>query len=146
VRSSAPTITRAPPSPSRTPSSTARARRAISTRNAKGARLSGSQRYTLTFDEPPPVKGFWSITLYDQHHFFAPNALERFSLGTKSKELRFESDGSFVIYVQSDRPSEERLANWLPSPQGPFSLYLRAYWPLPAIQEGRWTPPPVVRA
>jgi hypothetical protein len=114
--------------------------------DAKGARLSGSQRYTLTFDELPPVKGFWSITLYDQHHFFAPNALERFSLGTKSKELRFESDGSFVIYVQSDRPSEERLANWLPSPQGPFSLYLRAYWPLPAIQEGRWTPPPVVRA
>ncbi|HTP37224.1 MAG TPA: DUF1214 domain-containing protein, partial [Methyloceanibacter sp.] len=91
-------------------------------------------------------QGLLSITLYDQHHFFAPNALERFSLGTKSKELRFEPDGSFVIYVQSDRPSEERLANWLPAPQGPFSLYLRAYWPLPAIQEGRWTPPPVVRA
>ncbi len=113
--------------------------------DAEGERLTGARRYTVTFGETPPVEGFWSITLYDEHHFFAPNALERFSLGTKSQDLRFEPDGSLVVYVQSDRPAEDRLGNWLPAPRGPFSLYIRAYWPLPAIQEGRWTPPPVVR-
>ena len=33
----------------------------------------------MTFgkDEMPPVHGFWSLTLYNEHHFFAPNELER---------------------------------------------------------------------
>jgi hypothetical protein len=109
-----------------------------------GARLTGAKSYTVTFKEVPPVKGFWSITLYDQYHFFAPNELNRFSLGTKSKELRFEPDGSLVIYVQKERPETDKVANWLPAPDGAFSLYIRAYWPLPPIQKGRWTPPPVV--
>jgi hypothetical protein len=81
-------------------------------------------------------KAFWSITLYDQHHFFAPNALERFSVGTKSKQLHYEADGSLVVHVQSDRPGEDRVSNWLPAPRGEFSLYIRAYWPLAAIQTG----------
>ena len=111
-----------------------------------GARLNGAKSYTVTFKEVPPVKGFWSITLYDQYHFFAPNELNRFSLGTKSKGLRFEPDGSLVIYVQKERPEADKVANWLPAPDGAFSLYIRAYWPLPPIQKGRWTPPPVVPA
>ncbi len=112
----------------------------------EGVRLDGSRRYTVTFIELPPVKGFWSITLYDQFHFLAPNALNRFSLGTKSRDLRFEADGSLVIYVQKERPVPGAMPNWLPAPDGPFSLYIRAYWPLPPITEGRWTPPPVVPA
>jgi len=100
----------------------------------------------VTFDALPPVdaKGFWSITLYNQHHFFAPNELDRFSLGTKNKELRFEADGSLVIHVQKDRPDDDKVANWLPAPADAFSLYIRAYWPLDALNEGGWTPPPVV--
>jgi hypothetical protein len=115
--------------------------------DAKGARLNGgAARYTVTFKELPPVKGFWSITLYDKYHFFAPNEISRFSLGTKSKELRFEANGSLVIYVQKDRPDADKVSNWLPAPGDEFSLYIRAYWPLPPIQEGRWTPPAVVPA
>jgi hypothetical protein len=92
----------------------------------------------------PPVKGFWSITLYDQFHFLAPNALGRFSLGTKSRGLKFEEDGSLVVHVQKERPDADKVPNWLPAPDGPFSLYIRAYWPLKPIAQGRWTPPPVV--
>jgi hypothetical protein len=111
-----------------------------------GARLDGSKRYTVTFSELPPVKGFWSITLYDRFHFLAPNALDRFSLGTRSRSLRSEADGSLTIYVQKDRPEADKVPNWLPAPDGPFSLFIRAYWPRPAIAEGRWTPPAVVPA
>src|SRR6266508_5210297 len=101
---SAPIITRARQWRSRTPSSTGRARPAISIRTStgQGARLTGASRYSVTFKELPPVKGFWSITLYDKYHFFAPNELNRFSLGTKSKGLRFEADGSLIIYVQNE--------------------------------------------
>jgi hypothetical protein len=111
-----------------------------------GARLNGAKRYTVTFgkDELPPVKGFWSLTLYNKQHFFAPNALDRYSVGTKSGELTLSPDGSLTIYVQHDRPSEERVPNWLPAPADDFSLYIRAYWPLAPIAEGSWTPPPVV--
>ena len=48
-----------------------------------GARLNGTRRYTVTFakGQLPPVKGFWSLTLYNQHHFFSPNAIKRYSVG-----------------------------------------------------------------
>jgi hypothetical protein len=36
-------------------------------------------------------------------------------------------------------------SNWLPAPDGPFSLYLRAYWPEQDILDGTWTLPPVTR-
>jgi len=111
-----------------------------------GARLNGAERYTLTFrkGELPPVKGFWSLTLYNKDHFFAPNELARYSVGTKSQELALAADGSLTLYVQHDRPSKERIVNWLPAPAADFSLYLRAYWPEAPIAKGRWTPPPVV--
>jgi hypothetical protein len=112
----------------------------------RGGRLTGTGRYTITFKETPPVKGFWSITLYNRQHFFATNALNRFSLGTKSKGLRFEPDGSLVIHVQNEPPTDDKLSNWLPAPPDEFSLYIRVYWPLEEIAEGRWTPPPVVPA
>ena len=112
-----------------------------------GQRLEGSSRYTVTFPagQLPPVQGFWSLTLYNQHHFFSPNAIERYSVGTKNKTLIANPDGSLTIYVQADAPTDPvQKANWLPAPEGEaFSLYIRAYWPQPAVTDGSWTPPPV---
>lgn len=116
--------------------------------DASGARLNGAYRYTVTFpkDQTPPVNGFWSLTLYNENHFFSPNDLKRYSLGTKNKDLKYNSDGSLTLYVQADRPPEAQRANWLPAPKGDFSLYVRAYWPKTAVIEGSWTPPAVQRA
>ena len=114
-----------------------------------GARLNGLHRYTVTFPKGalPPVRGFWSLTLYDAQHFFVPNPIKRFSVGTKNKDLAFGSDGSLTIVVQADEPAvASQRADWLPAPKGAdFSLYLRAYWPESAIASGRWTPPPAVK-
>jgi len=115
----------------------------------KGVRLDGGNRYTITFakDQTPPVHGFWSLTLYNQHHFFSPNDLKRYSLGTKNKDLKLGADGSLTIYVQAKPPADAQRANWLPAPaQGPFSLYVRSYWPKTAITDGSWTPPAVISA
>lgn len=116
--------------------------------DAAGERLNGSKKYTVTFPKGqlPPVKGFWSLTLYNEHHFFAPNELRRYSLGTKNKGLKANADGSLTIYVQADPPDESQRTNWLPAPEGDFSLYIRCYWPDLAIAEGKWTPPAVNRA
>src|SRR5262249_50630727 len=114
-----------------------------------GARLNGGARYTLTFPkgELPPVKGFWSLTLYDRFHFFVPNAIKRYSLGTKNRDLKPNADGSLTIYVQADAPTDPaQRSNWLPAPKGEeFSLFMRAYWPQEPIVENKWSPPPVAK-
>jgi hypothetical protein len=117
--------------------------------DATDQRLNGAHRYTVTFakDQTPEVHGFWSLTLYNEHHFFAPNDIKRYSVGTKNKSLQYGVDGSLTIYVQADPPSEAQRANWLPAPKSAdFSLFMRAYWPKVAVTDGSWTPPAVQRA
>jgi hypothetical protein len=114
--------------------------------DATGARLNGQNHYTVTFpaDQTPPVNGFWSLTLYNEHHFFMPNAIRRYSVGTKNKTLKYNPDGSLTIYVQADPPAEAKQTNWLPAPRGSdFSLYVRAYWPKTSVTDRSWTPPAV---
>lgn len=101
---------------------------------------------TFAKDEVPPVDGFWSLTLYDADHFFAPNQLRRFSLGTKNRDLKFNPDGSLTLYVQRTRPSADKVSNWLPAPNGDFELYIRAYWPKESVLRRQWAPPIVNRA
>ena len=117
--------------------------------DAAGARLNGAHRYTVTFAKggTPPVNGFWSLTMYNDEHFFVPNEIGRYSVGTKNTDLQFEPDGSLTIYVQSDEPADpHQRANWLPAPTGgDFSLYVRAYWPRTPVIDGSWTPPAVER-
>jgi hypothetical protein len=89
------------------------------------------------------VKGFWSLTLYNEYHLFSPNALNRFSLGTKNKTLQYNADGSLTLYAGEKSPGKEKESNWLPAPAGTFSLFMRTYWPEQAILDGTWMPPNV---
>jgi hypothetical protein len=75
---------------------------------------------TFAEGELPPVKGFWSLTLYNEHHFFHPNKLDRYSLGTKNKTLKLGQDGSLTLYAQAQPPEEGLRSNWLPSPEANF--------------------------
>jgi hypothetical protein len=115
--------------------------------DGSGAQLNGNHAYTVTFAKGavPPVKGFWSLTLYNEHHFFSPNEMKRYSVGTKNKTLVTAPDGSLTIYVQATPPEADKRANWLPAPKENFALYIRAYWPEDSIHNGTWTPPAVVK-
>jgi hypothetical protein len=111
----------------------------------KGQQLNGKNNYTVTFPKGqlPPVKGFWSMTLYNEHHLFTANALNRYSLGTKSKSLQYNPDGSLTLYFGAKSPGKDKETNWIPAPKGAFSLYIRAYWADKAIIDGTWMPPNV---
>lgn len=114
--------------------------------DASGARLNGANRYAITFaaGQLPPVRGFWSLTMYNETHFFETNSLNRYSLGTKNKNLQVAADGSLTLFMSNQPPADAaQRPNWLPAPRGNFSVYLRAYWPEPAIAERSWTPPAV---
>jgi hypothetical protein len=116
--------------------------------DSSGQRLNGTHHYTVTFakGEVPPVNGFWSLTVYNKEHLFEANALNRFSLGTKSKSLKYNEDGSLTLYFQNDSPGADKESNWVPAPKDVFSLYIRAYWPRAPILNETWAPPPVTRA
>jgi len=111
--------------------------------DTQGKQLDGKSSYTVTFPQGqlPPVKGFWSLTMYNPAHLFAPNALNRFALGTKNKSLKNNPDGSLTIYLGNKSPGKDKESNWLPAPLGNFSIWLRAYWPNQTILDGTWKPP-----
>jgi hypothetical protein len=113
--------------------------------DSAGQQLEGAKTYAITFvaGQEPPVEGFWSLTLYDDRHLFHPNALKRYSLGTKNTGLKRNPDGSLTLYAGAESPGKEKESNWLPAPDGDFSLYIRAYWGKQAILDGSWTPPKI---
>jgi len=115
--------------------------------DSDGRLLDGRHDYVLTFapGHLPPVKAFWSLTLYGADRYFAPNPLNRFTLGDRTKGLRYGRGRSLRLFVSHRPPPGRDRANWLPAPRGRFLLYLRLYEPKPAAVGGRWLPPSVVR-
>src|SRR5438045_4799558 len=91
----------------------------------QGQPLNGQNTYAINFPKGqlPPVKGFWSLTLYDAEHFYFDNPLKRYSLGTKNKNLTLNADGSLTLYAGDKSPGKDKESNWLPAPVGTFSLY-----------------------
>jgi hypothetical protein len=113
--------------------------------DSTGGPLDGRSSYEITFapGQEPPVSGFWSLTLYNKEHLFHPNPLNRYSLGTKNKNLVRSEDGALTLYAGTRSPGQGRENNWLPAPDRHFSLYIRAYWGKPPILDGSWKPPEV---
>ena len=116
--------------------------------DGQGVPLNGNNQYMVTFPKGqlPPVKGFWSLTLYNEQKLFFPNPLNHFSLGTKNKTLQYGADGSLTLYLGAKSPGKDKETNWLPAPNGNFSLILRNYWPEKSVIDGTWQPPGVVKA
>ncbi len=110
-----------------------------------GKELTGKGNYAITFaaGQEPPVDGFWSLTLYNDKHLFHANDLKRYSLGTKNKNLKRNSDGSLTLYAGAKSPGGDKETNWIPAPDGSFSLYIRAYWGKEPILDGSWKPPKI---
>lgn len=114
-----------------------------------GRAFNGAHRYTITFpaDGLPDVGAFWSITVYDAERFVYANEIDRYSINMSMlPDLARNVDGSITIHLQHGRPDDVLVANWLPIPATPFGLTFRTYLPGPAIREGRWLAPPVIRS
>jgi hypothetical protein len=117
--------------------------------DADGKPYDGANKYVMHFakGQLPPVRGFWSLTMYDGQYFFVLNPLNRYTLSSRFK-FNYNKDGSLDLYIQKDSPGKDKEANWLPAPAGTFILMLRLYWPRekpPSIIDGTWKPPAVKR-
>lgn len=114
--------------------------------DATGRPFDGGSRYVLHFEKGqlPPVKAFWSLTMYNDKQAFVGNDLQRYAIGSRDR-LRYNRDGSLDIYIQYERPAAGHMANWLPAPPDAFNLMMRAYWPDQVLLDGKWMPPAVQR-
>ena len=114
--------------------------------DAEGQPLSGANRYRLTFPAGglPPVDAFWSLILYGPDFFLVDNPLNRYAINDRTPGLVRGADGSLTLLIQHDQPAET--ANWLPAPDGRFQLIFRTYQPGPAILDGSYKLPPLLKA
>ncbi len=114
--------------------------------DGQGKPLDGTHNYQLHFDVPPPVLGFWSLTLYDgKTKLLVDNPIDRYSIGDRTEGIKYGKDGSLTIYLRNGKPDGDASANWLPAPKGPFYVVIRAYNAGPEVFNGSWSPPPVRR-
>jgi len=116
--------------------------------DADGQPFDGSRAYCITFTPAtlPPVRAFWSITVYDAAMLLYANPLDRYVINSPMvKDLVKDEDGGFTLYVQHASPGADKEANWLPVPAGKFNLTFRAYQPEQAILDFSYHAPPVVR-
>jgi len=110
--------------------------------DSAGEMLSGANSYRMVFKRGklPPVKGFWSVTMYDSNGYLVPNAAKTYAVGPDHPGMITRKDGSVVIVVQKSKPTEKDV-NWLPSPAAGFRLNMRLYVPSKSILNGTWKPP-----
>jgi hypothetical protein len=113
--------------------------------DADGDKLSGASKYTLTFakGEMPPVKAFWSLTMYElPGSWLVANPINRYLINSPMlPDMKKSADGGLTLYIQNESPGKELESNWLPAPTGPFAMYMRLYWPAEAALDGSWKAP-----
>ena len=120
----------------------------FSEKDVGGEEYDGAKHnYVMHFEKGkmPPVKGFWSLTMYDPEFFFVPNPINRYNLSQRNTFVT-NADGSVDLYLQAESPGPDQEANWLPAPKGKFVPMLRLYWPTdtpPTILDGSWKPPAI---
>jgi len=112
--------------------------------DADGNALDGANRYRIHFEPGrlPPAGAFWSVTMYDATGYQAANDLHRFAIGDRD-DLVFDADGSLDLWIQHERPTDDKVANWLPAPTGELAVTMRIYEPGEELFSGAWVPPPV---
>jgi hypothetical protein len=113
--------------------------------DASGQKLDGANRYTLHFPKGklPPAHAFWSLTMYQlPESLLVANPIDRYLINSPMlPDMKMDADGGLTLYIQHESPGKDMESNWLPTPKGPFSSYLRIYWPKAEATEGKWTPP-----
>ena len=118
--------------------------------DAEGSPFDASKNnYTITFKkgEFPPVKAFWSITMYDGvSQLLIDNSINRYLVNSPMMdEFIINEDGSLTFYIQKESPGKELESNWLPAPNGPFYAVMRLYGPKEEALKGEWLNPPMLK-
>ena len=117
------------------------------TDDSEGHSLDGTLDYVLKWsvDDLPKFNpiGCWSITIYTRKG--GPvEASNSNVISSNSSRLVYDPDGGITVYILAQEPPNggDIQGNWLVSPdEGEFQVFLRIFWPLPEVVNGRYAPP-----
>lgn len=94
--------------------------------------------YKLNVPADVPVDGFWSISRYNAQGYFAPNALNAYSLNNLTATKA--ADGSYDLQFGG---CDGKITNCLPIDAG-WNYMVRLYQPKPEVLDGTWKFPEAV--
>jgi hypothetical protein len=109
--------------------------------DSQGEPFSGGCSYSIHFSRNalPPAEAFWWLSALP-----ATAVVGRHGVGDRN-DLVLNHDGSLDLLIQSTPPEPNLIPNWLPAPDGQFSLSMRLHWPRTPALSGSWRMPPVER-
>lgn len=101
----------------------------------------GSKVYKLHVPPNPPAKDFWAVTVYDPQTRSQLQTDQKFpTLGSQSKGIKLNNDGSCDIYFAPEAP-EGQEGNWIQTiPGKSWFVAFRMYGPEEAWINKSWRP------
>ena len=118
----------------------------MTTFDSEGNPVNSANDYEVRFKkgEFPPVKGFWSLTIYTAAGWLIDNELNRYNISSEDK-LTIDENGDLVIYISAN-PAKVK-SNWLPSGKQvtDLSFALRCYAPEKPLLEEKWHAPAITK-
>ena len=114
-------------------------------KDSQGQWLDGGVSYRLRIPANPPMKQFWSITLYDVDTRCPIDNIQQIADRSSRMDLITNDDGSADMYFGPQAP-EGMEKNWIPTVEGkawfalfrlyaPTEPYFDRSWPLPDIEK-----------
>jgi hypothetical protein len=103
--------------------------------------LDGGRSYRLRVPPNPPIKLFWSVTVYDVDTRALILNEQKIADRSSRMDLRKNADGSVDIYCGPNAPAGFE-KNWIPTVPGKnWFAYFRFYQPTEAYFDRSWTLP-----
>jgi hypothetical protein len=110
-------------------------------RDTAGEWLDGGTSYRLRVPPNPPIKLFWSVTVYDVDTRALIRNEQRIADRSSRMDLRKNSDGSVDIFCGPKAPPGFEM-NWIPTVPGKnWFAYFRFYQPTEAYFDRSWPLP-----
>jgi hypothetical protein len=108
-----------------------------------GAALDGASTYQLNVPKDPPVRQYWSATVYDRVTHALIRDLPYSSRSSLSPGLQTNADGSVDAHFGPKAPAGKQ-ANWVPTKAGgEFEVLFRFYGPEKALFKKAWKLPDI---
>jgi hypothetical protein len=110
----------------------------VTSRDATGAHLDGSDSYTLNIPANVPAKDFWSVCVYDVKTRSILDTGRPKSAVNSYTDLPVNEDGSVDLYF-GPNPPDSGETGWIKTKPGEgFFMYFRFYGPLEPFYDKSW--------
>ena len=112
-------------------------------KDSKGTWLDGGSTYRLHIPPAPPMKQFWSVTVYDVDTRCPIDNKQQIADRSSRMDLIKNDDGSVDLYFGPKAPKGKE-QNWIPTVPGKgWFTYLRLYAPTEPYFERSWKLPDI---